>query len=173
MVPADVWVLSHQAVGSVIQSTSPGPAPRQLSMIRGSSTEKRTPELRRRKSPSAVGDSSCGSEEALSIIGLFDLAFELLLPRCRPFLNTPDSFFRPACRQLRPFCCACFLLFVMPQPCIRRGPRPLQQCWQPCAEKHSIRHSASFLPGADLLQSPAGCLWPPWHDLGCAARCPA
>lgn len=87
---------------TVVMSQRPalGPHPRQLSMMRGSSTEKRTPELRRRKSPSAGGDASVGSEEALSIVGLFDLPFGLPFPRCRPFLKTPDSFFKPACRQL-------------------------------------------------------------------------
>jgi hypothetical protein len=74
---------------------------RQLSMMRGSSTENRTPELRRLKSPSpASGNDSCGSEEALSIAGLVTFARGLPLPRCKPFLKTPDSFFRPIDRQL-------------------------------------------------------------------------
>lgn len=36
--------------------------------------------------------------------GLLVFARGLLFPRCRPFLKTPDSFFRPACRQLQEHC---------------------------------------------------------------------
>lgn len=71
-------------------------------MTRGSSIENRTPpEDRRLKSLVPIGGSSEESEPALALERFCDFVRGLSLPRCKPVLKTPDSFFRPATSEHR------------------------------------------------------------------------